>query len=1075
MMRSRLVVLFLILAATAAAQYTSGIEGTVADQSGAAIANAAVLVTNEATQVARETATNATGYFRVPDLPPGVYRVQIRQTGFQVWAQAGIQIDANQLRTVYPKLLIGEQKAEIEVTAAAEAIETGKSSVAASIAQKTIEEAPMLGRNVYAGVAFIAPGVTGAGKLFGGATGSGSAGQDSFQTEPGFQINSAGQRQENNEYQVDGSSVNGNSRDGISNLTPEPDVIQEVRVAAAAFNAERGHNSGALVEVYTKSGTNQIHGTLSEFHTNNQLTSRTVFQSTTNVPVFRRNEYGGTIGGPIVKDRTFIFGGLHHLSSSASQTDVVAAETPQFVAYMQQYFPNNVSTRILAVAPIGSAPVSGFVTANTLRASARYPVPASLPGDLPVLGTSYVNQSLSRPAGQWNTRLDQYFRGYKDRVFFNYFNYFSKAQSANPRPLQRITQPNYGMYGKVNWTRTITPSLLNEASMTLVRVDGATPPTTHPELPSVSVTGMQGFSQSQINWAHVNYNWHDVMSWLQSNHTFKFGFDMDRQHDLDNFTPSYARPSFSFGNVLDFMQDLPLTQTQPVVDLRTGQIGQNIYTRIHITYMGLFAQDDWKVRPNLTVNFGMRYENYFHMAQMDRGGTPGSFFAPGSGSTWNEQVTNGKMRVTGDGLASTNVPQGIMPRAGFGWDVFGNGSLAIRGGWGMYYNRIGNLSYAGTARVNPPFGTVSFDIRNGQQLNFTLGSSNGLFFPLPPGVQFTQNPAGGLTGTPIQVSGFMPEMKVPVVQVWNLTVSKRLTNSIVVEADYIGNHGYNLYLQANVNRYAGDLIQHNGSLTRLSPYFGNVVFGRPMGYSDGHYGTVLISKRFGKGLSAKGIYAFGKATDLTSSNDNGVGGGQNVLDAANPGIQHARSDFNVARRLTIDSVYEIPSLIKDGFGKHITGGWQLAGVAIFQSGLPFSVVTTAPYPRGDFNADGFNWDIPNTPSFGNHISAARGDFIKGLFPASAFPLPTGGVEGSLGRNTFDGPGLANVNLNVVKTAHIPWFVREGATLQLRGEMFNLLNRVNLTNVVNDLSNSLFGRSTAQSLPRSVTLGIRISF
>lgn len=138
-------------------------------------------------------------------------------------------------------------------------------------------------------------------------------------------------------------------------------------------------------------------------------------------------------------------------------------------------------------------------------------------------------------------------------------------------------------------------------------------------------------------------------------------------------------------------------------------------------------------------------------------------------------------------------------------------------------------------------------------------------------------------------------------------------------------------------------------------------------------------------------------------------------------------------------------------------------------------MSTAPYPRGDFNADGFNYDAPNTPSFGNHVSASRSDFISGLFPASAFPTPALGQEGNLGRNTFDGPGLANVNLNIVKTNRIPWFFKEGASLQLRGEIFNLFNRVNLTNVTNDLSSSLFGKSTQQSLPRSVTFGVRIRF
>jgi hypothetical protein len=1066
----KLFALLLLLAGQAGAQYTSGIEGSIVDPSGSGVANAHVVVINEATQVVRELTTNASGYFRASDLAPGSYRVEVKFHGFQDWTETNVHVDANQVRTVYPKLAIGEQKAVVEVSAHTEAIETGKSSVANSTTQRTIDEAPMYGRNLYSGVAFIAPGVTGGGKLFGGATGSGSASQDSFQAEPGFQINSGGQRQENNEYQVDGSSVNGNSRDGIANLTPEPDTVQEVRVSAAAFTAERGHNSGALIEAYSRSGTNQVHGTISEFHTDNDLTSRTVFQST--VPVFRRNEFGGTLGGPVVKDKTFLFGSLFRLSSSASQTDVVTAETPQFLQYLQQNFPNNLSTRILTEAPIGSYPITGFVTAAQLLAGAHFTPPASLPGTLPVLGTSYVNETLTRPAQQWNTRLDQYF-GQKDRIFFNYYNNLSRAQSANPRPAQRIVQPNYGMYGKVNWSHTITPALMNEASMTLVRVDGATPPTAHPELPSVSVTGMQSFSQSQIGWVHANYNWNDVMSWLRGNHSLKFGVSIDRQHDLDNFTPSYARPSFSFANVLDFAQDLPLTQSNPVVDTRTGQLAQNVYTRIHMTYVAGFIQDDWKVKPNLTLNAGLRYEYYGHMAHIDQGGTPSEFFAPGSGSTFNQQIASGAMRTSSAGYVSTNTPQGLMPRVGFGWDVFKNGSLAVRGGYGIYYNRIGDLSYA--VYTNPPFGAVSLDVRNGQTLNYAIGTPNGLAFPLPPGLQFQLNSAGGLLGLPVTVKGLGPVVHPPTVQVWNITVEKRLSNSVIVEADYLANHTNNLLVQTNVNRFAGDLLQHNGSLTRLNPNFGPITYGQTTGYSDANYGTFLISKRFSRGLSAKGVYTFGKATDLTSSNDNGVAAAESILDASNPSLQHGLSDYDVSRRLTIDSVYDVPSPFKHGLGSHVLGGWQLAGISIFQSGLPFSVYTTAPYPRGDYNADGYNYDYPNTPSFGNHVSSSRGDFIKGLFPASAFSAPGAGQEGNLGRNTFNAPGLANVNLNVVKTEHLPWFVKEGATLQLRGEIFNLFNRVNLTNPVSDLSSSLFGRSTGQNLPRSVTFGIRIQY
>lgn len=1069
MTRTRVPWLLFLVALSLSAQYNSGIEATILDQSGSVISDARVIIINQATQVVRDVTVSASGYFRVSDLAPGTYRVEVQSPGFEKYIQTNLQIAANQLRTIYPKLLVGEQKVAVEVTANVEAIETGKSSVASIVSQKTIENAPMLGRNIYGGVSFIAPGVTGSGVLFGGGA-SGNAGQDSFQTQPGFQINSAGQRQETNEYQVDGSSVNGNSRDGIANLTPQPDTVQEVRVAAAAFTAERGRNSGALIEVYTKSGTNQIHGTLSEFHTNNQLTSRTVFQST--IPAFRRNEFGGVIGGPAIKDRTFLFGSYYRLSSSASQTDVVTAETQQFVDYLKAVYPNNVSTRILTSAPIGSYPTSGFITAASLASSARFPVPATLSSSLPILGTSVVNETVTRPAHQWNTRLDQYF-GQKDRIFFNYFNTLSKAQSANPRPAQRIIQANYGMYGKADWTHTISPNLLNEASMTLVRVDGATPPSTDPSLPSVTVTGMQSFSQSQIGWVHANYNWNDLVTYVHGNHSFRFGASVDRQHDLDNFTPSYARPTFTFGNVLDFAQDMPLTQSGPVVDTRTGQLAQNVYTKIHMTYIGTFIQDDWKVRKNLTLNLGVRYEYFGHLAQIDQGGTPSRFFAPGAGSTFNEQIANGSMRTTGGGLVTTNTPQGFQPRIGFGWDVFSDGSLAVRGGYGLYLNRIGDLSYV--VSTNPPFGSVALDVRNGQKLNFALGTPNGLSFPLPPGLQFQLNPAGGLVGTPISVKGLSPVIDPPTVQVWNLSISKRLTNSLVLQVDYLANHSDNLFLQTNVNRYAGDLLQHNGILTRLNPNFGPITYGSSVGYSDAHYASILLNKRFSRGFSAKGIFTFGKATDLTSSNDNGVAGGQNVRDAANFVSQHALSDYDVSRRLTIDSVYEIPSLFKDGIASHIVGGWNLAGIAIFQSGLPYSVITTAAYPKGDFNADGFNYDSPNTPSFGNSISASRGDYIKGLFAASAFPSPAPGQQGNLGRNTFTGPGLANVNLNIVKTAHIPWYVKEGATVQLRGEIFNILNRVNLGIPVNDLSSGLFGRSTTQSLPRSVTFGVRIQY
>src|SRR5260370_1175446 len=270
------VLLAMFFAAPVCAQFSSSIEGTVTDQSQAGIPGSQVVLTNELTEVTFQPKPSETGFFRITKLPPGSYRLEVRGDGFKTWLQTSLVLEGSQVRTVYPVLAVGEQVSRVEVTAVVNAIDTVTTKVTRSVEEKTIAETPMVGRNVFAALLSLSPGVTGAGGLFA----SGAAfNTDSFQSEPGYQVNAAGQRQEANEYEVDGTSVNGNSRDGIANLTPEPDTVQEVRVSANSFSAEKGRNSGALVEVFTKSGTNQYHGTMSEFHTDNALTARTVFQS----------------------------------------------------------------------------------------------------------------------------------------------------------------------------------------------------------------------------------------------------------------------------------------------------------------------------------------------------------------------------------------------------------------------------------------------------------------------------------------------------------------------------------------------------------------------------------------------------------------------------------------------------------------------------------------------------------------------------------------------------------------------------------------------------------------------------
>jgi hypothetical protein len=309
---------------------------------------------------------------------------------------------------------------------------------------------------------------------------------------------------------------------------------------------------------------------------------------------------------------------------------------------------------------------------------------------------------------------------------------------------------------------------------------------------------------------------------------------------------------------------------------------------------------------------------------------------------------------------------------------------------------------------------------------------------------------------------------------------------LIFEADYNGSHSDHLYVQTDVNRYPGDLIQHAGVQTRLNPNFGAIDFGRTIGIADGNYGTFMLSKQMSQDWQMRGIFTFGKSTDNLSSSDNGTNNGESVINALNVSAQHGLSDFDVSKRFALDSVWALPSLFSSGIGKTLLGGWQVSGIMVLQSGTPFTVHTSARFApiltngvvtglkpgSGDFNADGYNYDVPNAPAAGAINTGSRSDFINGIALASAFPNPTLGSEGNLGRNTYFGPGLANVNVQFSKA-----FTYERYSFQIRADIFNIFNRVNLldSSVVSDLSSSQFGRATAQNFPRYVQFGLHFSF
>jgi hypothetical protein len=1084
-----------LVAAPALAQYASGIEGAVLDQTGAVVPGAQCTVVNQDTRVEQSATSDAQGYVHILHLAPGKYRITITAPGFEKWAQSNVLVEGGAHRSIYPTLKVGQDSATVEVRAETENLETTQGTMSRTLEDQTVAAAPLVGENIYASIASLAPGVTGLGDASGSIASAGSQGTNSFNSEAGFQINAAGQRQDTNEFQVDGTNVMSTSRDGVVNITPEPDTVAEMKVSSSTFSAEKGRQSGALIEVFTKPGTNKFHGSLSEVHTDAAMTARTEFETV--VPHSLRNDFGGTIGGPIFRNRTFFFGSLFWMKSAMGETFNENVETKDFEDYVEQNFPNSMGAKFFTAAPPSVFPTKNFLTVADVNAQyGSIFTPPNIPDTLVASGETFINASPSDDGFQGHVRIDHNFHGDTDKLFYSMFRNTTQAVNGNPRPVLAYTSPNATIYNKLDYLHTFSPRLVNEASLGFTRVSGSQPDRL-PSLPSVAwIGGIDAtfWQWGPSGWAQNNWFVHDTLNYTRGSHTFRVGVDVDRQQDFDNFENGDVRPYFEMLNVLDMAADQPFYQSGPVMDPKTDKVATNLYQRVELFYMAPFVQDEWKVNRRLTLTAGLRFDYFGHLSTLENGHSPIAFFTPGSGTAFADQVGNGSMLVRGsNGIATADAKYRLAPRIGFAWDVFGNGRTAVHGGYGFFNNKIGEYSYMNNMRENPPDDfdpSISMFNSGVTQANFSYGtsSSGAQGFAAPPGISFQIDPHGGIVGTRISVGGVDPKLQPPIVHSWALGVQHEIAG-FVVETDYFGTAGRNLFLQTDVNRFAGDEILNGGNTNLLNSSFGSVTYGRSLGISNTAEGAFGLSRHFSRGWTAHAVYTFGKSLDLTSNNDNGVNGdgsAEGVFDAQTLAGNYGRSDYDSRHRLSVDAVWNLPSF-KSGFGRTVTRDWTLSPVVILQSGQPFTVYTSATYSQGgDYNADGFDYDVPNVPSFGNHIGTSRSDFLNpnGVFwkhgttsdptAVGAFSAPAAGKEGNLGRNTYDGPGFANVNLTAERAFALP-FLGDGGKFEIRGEIMNLFNRVNLTIPVSDMSNTLFGQSTGQDAPRYVQVSAHIRF
>ena len=1039
------------------AQFSSSIEGTVTDTSGAVIPNAKVIVANDDTGVSRSVNTSGEGFYRVLNLGLGRYTVSVESSGFRPAEQRDVRLAVSETSRVNFTLEIGAVGEKITIEAKTPEVETEQGRVSGRIETQQLKDMPLNGRNLFNLLA-LQPGVSGRGVAATFGAGGGGANNDGFAAENQPEVYASGQRVESNSYSLDDSSVNSAARGGVANLTPNPDSIAEVRVVSNNFSALNGRSSGGQIELITKSGTNSFHGGATEFFENNTLSSRNEFEAKTSV--FRRNEFGYYIGGPVVRNRTFFFTSFEGLRQSGARGQIYTVETAQFRDYVRAAYPNSIAAIVLATGRPAVDPTSGF---KSIANPAVGQPGISLPAGLFALGNTSFAPDAYRNGQQFNGRFDHQLRPGKDTLYGAFYRTWADTLNGGIRPAFNRPGHEFGTFVSVNETHIFSPAMLNEFRGSMIRVVGKSDFPTNAQIPSISVTSISGFSTNGFpaGYFQTSFNYKDVMSWIKASHTLKFGGELRRVRSNSINTSNFI-PSYSFTSLLTFAADSPFQETR-LVDPVTGLPAVNRVGLRNYEW-ALFLNDDWKINRKLTLNLGIRYENYQSPTEIN-GLLRNIVF--GAGNNFSARLATASVQTVEHLFPPS--PGSVVPRIGFAFDPDGRGKTSIRGGYGIAYDRL-FMTPILDFRNDPPLrATVTVGPQFGTAFTYALGdpAKPYLGFPIDPSLQLGVNPANGIKGVRVAILATDPNLKQAYTHNWFFGIQRDVISHIVVEADYTGSAGHHLYENTNVNRFRGDLLS-NGTYHGFNPYFSAVNFISSGSNSFYSALNLHVKRSFRNGLSVQGVYTFSRAMDDADTLTNA----QNYLDVANRGLDRALAGFDVPHRLSLNSVWELPILRgKKGPAASIVGGWQLSGFAIFQSGYPFTVSNGA-NPAGDYNLDGTAGDRPNAPL--NPLASSgytRAQFLGGIFPASAFAIPTPGSDGTLGRNTFRGPGFAEVDLSLGKR----FAIGERLHVGVRFDSYNALNHVNLNAPVSDLSSSNFGKSTSALLPRQYQAAVRIEF
>jgi Carboxypeptidase regulatory-like domain/TonB dependent receptor len=1102
-----------------AQEVSATLRGTVTDPSGAGVSGVQVTAIQTETGLQRAAVSDGQGAYVLVALPVGHYRLEAQAKGFKHYVQEGISLDVNQTATVAIHLVVGTETQRVEVTADAPVIESTSTNLGQTVGEREVLDLPLNGRHftqlglLQPGVAPMTPGLLEAG----GSLREGQA----------YAVN--GQRPESNNFLIDGAD-NFNEVDGGFVLEPPVDAISEFRILTHTANAEFGHSTGSTTNIVTRSGTNDFHGSLWEFFRNDAMDAKSFFADS--VEPLKQNQFGGTFGGPVKKDKTFFFGYYEGLRTRQGETTRTAVPSN---AERQGNFGDLCTSRTDANGNPDTFDGSG----NCITAGGQ-PDPAgqllsffvppgqppqvipynTLPGINPISAnllpyypeansgpfTFVTTQILTANSDQFGVHVDHYLTQ-RDTLNFRYS--FGQRSQTDPLSTAGANVPGFPVGENqrsqnfvAQETHTFTPSLLGIVRFSYLRnkflVDehlNHTDPASlgfeyEPSLedaigpPFVQVGGYASIGDPITGPRNTYQNSFDTsasLSWVRGRHELKFGggFLYDQINVLQgiatngffvfsNFPLSNSFASFLFG--------------QPVVFL---QGDGNFYRGLRGHGFNLYAQDTWKLTSHLTVNYGLRYQVTSPYTEIHN---QQNLWIPGRQSVVFPTAPEGLLYPGDPGVPGGLIPtewNAFAPRLGLAWDVTGNGKWLVTSAYGIFYDPY----YTG----------------QGGPLQTPISAPPYLLTPQISLPDFA-NPYSGQT--PI-VNGFSypmtlltldPSLRLPYAQDWNLNIQRAFGNDWLLQVGYVGTKGTKLprFIEANPTVYDSNLSYEDNlnfsdqrrlysgcTVAQPSPCTFSSV-GEIAGIANSSYNALQMSlkKRFSHGLSALISYTFSKTLDdastfnITGSASQSVAGendlAQNPFDVK---AEYGRSMFDARHRFVATYQWDLPWFKhpQNWYG-HILGNWQVNGITTLMSNTPFTVYDSSnPSAQGSApEISGFYSSRPNQIGDPNSGSCPGGAAVRSpncWFNTGAFQQAAQGTFGNVGRNTVDGPAFQQWDFSAAKL--IP--IRETMNLQFRAEIFNIFNNVNFRLPDNDINSPTFGQITAAQPGRIVQLALKLMF